>query len=368
MEIKKIAVTGGPCAGKSTAMARIKEELEGAGYTVLLVHETATELITGGVAPWTCGTSGEYQKYQMLLQIEKEQVFEAAALTMDAQKILIVCDRGAMDSRAYMSEEEFLRALDFLKTDEVALRDSYDAVFHLATAAKSAGELYTTDNNSARKESADEAVHLDDLLICAWTGHPHFRMIESSYDFNEKIKRLISEIKAFLGIPEPLEIERKFLIKYPDTAALDAMPSCKRIDIEQIYIGMPNGENARLRKRGADGRYIYFLTKKRDVTPTKRIEIEKRLDAEEYNYLLSSAVSARKINKTRYCLSFESRYFEIDVFPFWSDKALLELELLSEDEAFELPPFFEVIKEVTEDSSYKNSVIAKLYGECVEKS
>ena len=84
--------------------------------------------------------------------------------------------------------------------------------------------------------------------------------------------------------------------------------------------------------------------------------------------MLSSAVSARKINKTRYCLSFESRYFEIDVFPFWSDKALLELELLSEDEAFELPPFFEVIKEVTEDSSYKNSVIARLYGEGVEKS
>ena len=219
---------------------------------------------------------------------------------------------------------------------------------------KSEGGLYTTDNNSARTETAQEARLLDDRLICAWTGHPHFRMIDSSRDFNAKTDRLLREIKSFLGIPEPIEIERKFLIKYPDTAALDAMPSCKRIDIEQIYISMPNGENARLRKRGADGSYICFLTKKRDVTPTKRIEIEKRLDGEEYNLLLSSAVSARKINKTRYCLSFESRYFEIDVFPFWSDKALLEIELLSEDEAFELPPFFEVIKEVTEDKRYSN--------------
>lgn len=44
------------------------------GYTVLYVPETATELITGGVAPWTCGTNAEYQKCQLRLQIEKEKI------------------------------------------------------------------------------------------------------------------------------------------------------------------------------------------------------------------------------------------------------------------------------------------------------
>ena len=34
------------------------------GYTVLFVPETATELITGGVAPWTCGTNDDYQNEQ----------------------------------------------------------------------------------------------------------------------------------------------------------------------------------------------------------------------------------------------------------------------------------------------------------------
>ena len=43
--------------------------------------ETATELITGGVAPWTCGTNAEYQKCQLKLQIEKENIFEQAART-----------------------------------------------------------------------------------------------------------------------------------------------------------------------------------------------------------------------------------------------------------------------------------------------
>ena len=54
VEITKIVITGGPCAGKTTAMSWIQSTFTKKGYTVLFVPETATELITGGVAPWTC--------------------------------------------------------------------------------------------------------------------------------------------------------------------------------------------------------------------------------------------------------------------------------------------------------------------------
>ena len=82
MELTKIVITGGPCAGKSTAMSRIQDEFTRMGYTVLFVPETATELITGGVAPWTCGTNAEFQQCLLKLQLEKEAVFETAAQTM----------------------------------------------------------------------------------------------------------------------------------------------------------------------------------------------------------------------------------------------------------------------------------------------
>ena len=81
MKISKIVITGGPCAGKSTAMSWVQNAFTQIGYTVLFVPETATELITGGVAPWTCGTNAEYQKCQLKLQIEKENIFEQAART-----------------------------------------------------------------------------------------------------------------------------------------------------------------------------------------------------------------------------------------------------------------------------------------------
>ena len=53
-DITKIVITGGPCAGKSTAMTWIQDHFTKLGYKVLFIAETATELITGGVAPWTC--------------------------------------------------------------------------------------------------------------------------------------------------------------------------------------------------------------------------------------------------------------------------------------------------------------------------
>ena len=69
MNITKIVITGGPGGGKSTAMDKIKERFSPKGYKVLLIHETATELISGGIAPWTCGTNLDYQKCQMKLQM-----------------------------------------------------------------------------------------------------------------------------------------------------------------------------------------------------------------------------------------------------------------------------------------------------------
>ena len=361
MEISKIVITGGPCAGKSTAMSWIQNAFTQMGYTVLFVPETATELITGGVAPWTCGTNADYQKCQLKLQIEKENVFEQAAHTMNAEKILIVCDRGTLDNKAYMNEIEFAETLKSINSNEVELRDNYDAVFHLVTAAKGAEEFYTTANNSARTETVEEAATLDDKLISAWTGHPHLRVIDNTSSFEDKMKKLITEISSFLGEPEPYEIERKYLIEYPDIKWLESNPSCQRIEIIQTYLNSSNDEEIRVRQRGIDGNYIYFQTTKRKVSDMKRVEIEKRLSQAEYLKLLMDAdTTKRQIRKTRYCLTYENQYFEIDVYPFWDDKAIAEIELSNENQTIIFPKQIKVIKEVTDDDSYKNASLANL--------
>lgn len=46
--IVRIVLTGGPCAGKTTAIASIKQDLTQLGMKVLVVPEAATQLMNGG--------------------------------------------------------------------------------------------------------------------------------------------------------------------------------------------------------------------------------------------------------------------------------------------------------------------------------
>lgn len=361
VKITKIVITGGPSAGKTTGLSWIQNEFTKLGYTVLFVPETATELISGGVTPWGCGSNLDYQKCQMRLQLEKERLFEQAAKTMKAEKVLIVCDRGTMDNRAYMNELEFSQVLNEVGSDEIQLRDSYDAVFHMVTAAKGAEKFYTTENNSARTETVEQAAALDDKLIAAWTGHPHLRVIDNSTNFEDKLKRLIAEIRSFLGEPEPMEIERKFLIEYPDIKWLESLPNCRKVDIIQTYLVSGNGDELRVRQRGENGSYICFKTRKRLIDGMKRIELEERLSQEEYLRLLMEAdPTKRPIRKTRYCLTWDNQYFEIDVYPFWKDRAVAEIELSDENTPIRFPKELKVIREVTDDPTYKNAALAEI--------
>ena len=360
-QITKIVITGGPCAGKSTAMSWIRNAFRQRSYAVLFVPETATELITGGVAPWTCGSNVEYQMCQVELQLTKERLFTQAARTMPEEKILIVCDRGVMDNKAYMSDEDFKAVQKALHGEAVQWRDSYDAVFHLVTAANGAEKFYSSANNAARYESVQEAIELDDRLAAAWTGHRYLRVIDNSTGFEEKMRRLETEIAVFLGEDHPYEIERKFLIEYPDLAWLESNPLCHKVDIDQTYLKSDPSEEIRVRRRGENGNYIYYETHKRSLNGMKRMSTETRLSKSEYRRLLKNAdPNRRTIHKKRYCLTYDTQYFEIDVYPFWDDQAILEIELRDENTEIRFPENIHVIREVTDDPAFKNAALAKI--------
>lgn len=357
-KITKIVLTGGPCAGKTTAMNWMQNFFQKQGYKVLFVPETATELITGGLTPWETKTNVDFQNILFDLQMEKEKLFEEGAKKLPNEKILIVCDRGLLDNKAYMSNKDFDYLLKSKKLNEVKLRDSYDAVFHLVTAAKGAKKYYNLDN-TARTETIEEAIKIDDNIIASWTGHPHLRIIDNSSDFETKMKRLLKEISNVLGEPEPYEIERKFLIEMPDLEYLESLPNCEKIQIVQTYLKSDGDEEVRIRQRGNNGAFTYSKTRKININNLKRIEVEERLTEEEYiNELLNADPLKGQIIKTRYCLSYNNQYFEIDIYPFWNDKAIAEIELSSESQRIDLPSFIEVVDEVTDDLKYRNSEIA----------
>ena len=366
--IFRIVITGGPCAGKTTAMSWIQNAFTRKGWLVLFVDETATQLSSGG-APWKLTRNNrEYQYRVTQLMLAKEEVFTEVARTFEADKVLVVCDRGALDNRAYMTDEEFRYVQEKLGMSEVELRDHYDAVFHLVTAAKGAEEFYTYANNAARYETVQEAVESDDRLIAAWTGHPHLRIIDNRYSFDEKMLALIREISSFLGEPRPMETKRKYLIARPDPADLDSRPNCRRVEILQAYLRSEiPGEMIRIRQRGRDGSYVYFKTRKRSIDG-KRIEMEERLTHHEFLDLLMQAdPTYRTIRKDRWCLSENGLYYNIDLYPQWDDQALLEVELYSAGDKVRFPEGIQVIREVTGEKEFTNPYIARNQQEGAER-
>ncbi|MBR0040358.1 MAG: hypothetical protein IJP64_03160 [Oscillospiraceae bacterium] len=165
---------------------------------------------------------------------------------------------------------------------------------------------------------------------------------------------------------EHLEIERKFLIRMPDASLLERLPVS---EIEQVYILTPEGARERIRRRDYGDRTVYTHTAKRRLSDLTRVEIEQEITAENYLELLPLADPLRgPIRKKRYLFDYDAQRFEIDVFPFWDDRALMELELENEKQEIRLPEAIEIIREVSSDGRYTNSAIAReIPRESIEK-
>ena len=363
-EIYKIVLTGGPCAGKTTALSWIANSFGKIGWRTIIANEAATELITAGIFPTDFDDPLLFQKILLTTQMAKEKnCVEAANAMKNANKVLIVCDRGMYDNKAYISDEDFDRCIEELGSEAKEALLSYDAVFHLVTAADGAEEFYTLENNAARSEGLEQARALDQKTQNAWVGHPHLRIIRNEGNFEDKLKKLLEEISVVLGEPEPFEIERKYLIEYPNLELLRAMPNCQEVEILQTYLNGSNSKNeVRVRQRGLNGNYVFTKTTKRGSDdPKKRVEIEKRISKDEYlKALMDACPGASPIRKTRFCiLRRESgQYLEIDIYPTSSRYAILEVEFASADNEVVAPEFIKIVKEVTDDKAYRNIHIA----------
>lgn len=153
-----------------------------------------------------------------------------------------------------------------------------------------------------------------------------------------------------------LETERKYLIEYPDIKYLSSLNNVKILKIEQAYIKGDNG--LRIRKLSENGKTVFIKTEKHKLSELTRSEKEEEISESEYLTLLERKENS-VIKKTRYVYTKDEINYEIDVFPFWNDRAFLETELSSETEEVEIPDFIKIIKEVSFDNRYTNRALSK---------
>ncbi|MBA3732785.1 AAA family ATPase [Patescibacteria group bacterium] len=358
--IPVLVLTGGPCGGKTTVLSFLQQKLTDLGFYVITVSEAATEFILSGLKPGVLKIP-VFQRQILKYIIEKENRWKTAAELMLIEKIVIICDRGVADAAAYTSPHEFDMMLGNLGYNIVELRDKrYDAVIFLRSVAVDAPDVYTCLNNNARRESVEEACTLDARTLEAWTGHPHLRVIDNSTGIEEKCARVLQSACRVLGIPAPLEIERKYLVSQCD---LNLLPRpVQQVNIVQYYLqSEKEGDVERIRARGQSGGHTYYHTIKQFVRPGVRNEVERQITRDEYfTFLKRADPSFGKIDKTRYCFVWENQYFELDSFRNPPGLTLLELELTEEHDKFTLPDFLQgYLTDVTDDPQFSNYEIAR---------
>lgn len=193
----EFVITGGPCAGKTTAINIIKEELEKKGFKVIVVPETATELVSSGIYPWEFKVD-VFQEILISRAFNKEKTIREAVKYIKKDTIIIY-DRGMLDAKAYMDSDVFEEKLKKYNVNEEEILKNYDAVFHLVTAANGAEEFYTLSNNDARKETLEEARSLDKRTIECWSNHKNLKIMDNSTNFEGKISRLLEEINSVIN-------------------------------------------------------------------------------------------------------------------------------------------------------------------------
>lgn len=154
-----------------------------------------------------------------------------------------------------------------------------------------------------------------------------------------------------------LEIERKFLVEQPELSGLKIVRSA---EIIQTYLNKgKNGSQRRVRRILEGDKITYKYTEKVFYTHVTRHETEREISREEYERLLQDKdLSLVPVEKTRYRFDHLGQMFELDVYPYSSRLAILELELSDPGQKIIFPEDVNVLKEVSDDHEYSNAALA----------
>jgi predicted ATPase len=375
--IFRFVFTGGPCGGKTTALARVFSYLRERGFQVITCPEAYTTLSANGMSVDFFSTPGMalvIQKTVMDVQMTLEDSIHRV-LKARGKPGVMLCDRGTMDGRVYLDDEEFDKLVHQQGTDMVQLRDSrYDAVFHLVTAADGAEAHYSLDNNKVRTETIEQAIQVDKKTQQVWVGHPHLYCVDNSTDFEGKMSRLVDTLSKIVGLPSNLKRRSaKFLVKTPpDVSQFPPEIHYQEFEVEKIYLKQSGDSQSKLdnyssirRRTNIDrkGRRlgtVYQLTVAQ-WTGTELIEQKRIISEREYSAASLQRDEGRHIvRQRRISFLYDQQSFGVHIYESPARElcilhAQVEASTDCDEPHVDLPPFLSVDRRIlnTEEDKEK---------------
>ncbi len=365
--VRRIVLTGGPGSGKTTVLNSINKVFSSEGYKVIVVPETATELMNNGITFKDGSVSLlDFQELVLRLQLAKEEVVDRMIELSNNDKVIVVYDRGTIDNTAYIRKDEFEEVLTRLNNVKsfADLMNKYDLIINLVGRE----DFYTTANNKARSESSSEALKLGDATLKCWLGHKTVKIVMPKYSMDEKINEVLNIINESLKLKQ-VKRQAKYSVDLSKTDIDFIRGEGKAMQIEQIYLLSEPSVEKRIRKVLFNDCISYVLSVFKVMEDGSKVIVsEKQIDSKVYESLLEFKDEAYEpIRKIRYYFSYQGEYFNLDVFDDMKDIAILEINV-GESEEVVIPPFVSVMEKVSDNELYFNKRIARKNGRKLEKN
>lgn len=193
MKTYKIVLTGGPCGGKTESIGFLSKKLIEQGYPVRIIEETANSLLKLGYMPNINISVFDFQNLLFKIQFLKEYVSEG-------KSTILLCDRGLLDGKVYIDNNDFQKILEINKVDEQTILHTYDGALYF----KSIASEYPDEFVSKRiYETSEIGVFRDELCKEIWSP----KIIMCNYDnldgFENKQKLI------YLSLKKQIELLKK---------------------------------------------------------------------------------------------------------------------------------------------------------------
>jgi predicted ATPase len=189
----RIALTGGPGGGKTTAADLLRREL---GDRVVVVPEAATILFGGGFPRYE-EEDARRAAQSAIFHVQRNVESVQSARYPDR---ILLCDRGTVDGGAYWpgGADGYFRSMGTSLEQEL---QRYDAVVFFETAAVAG--ISIEGGNAVRCESLTQAALLDKRLRELWSQHPRFWLVPHSVSFFQKLTAALAILQGVVHQLDP---------------------------------------------------------------------------------------------------------------------------------------------------------------------
>lgn len=203
-----VALMGGPCAGKSSAIAFLRYHLSKAGFQALTLPETASLFWNnseGFQLEWSRDETKLLDMQHIFLrhQMAVEDAFCKFAKLHPRKRSILILDCCTLNSKLYLSDAQWDKLLKLSGNafTEEQLLNRYDLVIHMNSCAfTDAYEWGPDSNNPGRHHSPEQANELDRRCSEVLQAHPQLREVPRFEDFDAKLRKVLNFVTDALQV------------------------------------------------------------------------------------------------------------------------------------------------------------------------